>query len=583
MRLTAEGPARLRFAVTLDSKQPFAVRPLPPRGLLMAGRWRGDLTRPEDHLKLSENLHARWYGEGLAFAVQVAAEAEGGRVEVDEKGLRIVDAESVTLRLAAATSFRGRDPEAACAETLRAPRPYDELLARHLADHRSLFRRVRLDLGSAERSAVPTDERLAAVRAGAVDPGLAATYFQYGRYLLIASSRPGTQPANLQGLWNDDVNPAWGSKYTININTEMNYWPAEVTNLAECHEPLFDLIEELREPGRRTARLHYGARGFVAHHNTDLWRATTPVDGARWGLWPMGAAWLSTHLFEHYAFGGDSAFLRKAYPVLKEASEFLLDFLVEDEQGRLVTNPSHSPENAFLDEKGNEGVLCVGATMDFGIIRELFGDCLRAAEVLGEDAEFRVRLQSALDRLPPYQVGQARAAPGVAEGLRRGRAGPPPHLAALRPPPGPLDHAAGHAGAREGGARLARAPAGERRRRHGLEPRVDRQPLRPARRRGEGAREPDDAAREVHPARTCSTTTRRSRSTATSAARRGSRRCCCRATRASSTCCRRSRAPGPTAPSPAFARAAASRSTSPGRAACSSARSSARRAAGVLR
>jgi len=406
VRLTADGPAKLSFTATLDSKQPFVSRPSPSRGLLMNGRWRGDLTNPEDHLKLSENLHARWYGDGLAFAVQVSADADGGRAEVDEKGLRVVDASSVTLRLAAATGFRGRDPEAACAEALRATRSYEELLARHVADHRSLFRRVRLDLGSGDRDPLPTDERLAAVRAGAVDPGLAATYFQYGRYLLIASSRPGTQPANLQGLWNDDVSPAWGSKYTININTEMNYWPAEVANLAECHEPLFDLVEELREPGRRTAPAHYGARGFVAHHNTDLWRATTPVDGARWGLWPMGAAWLSTHLFEHYAFGGDVAFLRKAYPVLKEASEFLLDFLVEDEQGRLVTSPSHSPENAFLDEKGNEGVLCVGATMDFGIIRELFGDCVRAGEVLGEDAEFRARLQRALDRLPPYQVGK---------------------------------------------------------------------------------------------------------------------------------------------------------------------------------
>jgi alpha-L-fucosidase 2 len=406
VRLTADGPAKLRLLVTLDSKQPFAVRPFAHRGLLMTGRWRGDLTSPEDHLKLSHGLQARWYGEGLAFTVQIAAEARGGRLEVDEKGLHVADAESVTLRLAAATSFRERNPEAACAETLRAPRPYSELLARHMADHRSLFRRVLLDLGSAERNTLPTDARLAALREGTVDPGLAATYFQYGRYLLIASSRPGTQPANLQGLWNDDVNPAWGSKYTININTEMNYWPAEVTNLAECHEPLFDLIEELREPGRRTARAHYGARGFVAHHNTDLWRVATPVDGARWGLWPMGAAWLSTHLFEHYAFGGDVSFLRRAYPVLKEASEFLLDFLVEDEQGRLVTNPSHSPENAFLDEKGNEGVLCVGATMDFAIIRELFGDCLRAAVILGEDAEFRGRLQHALDRLPPYQIGK---------------------------------------------------------------------------------------------------------------------------------------------------------------------------------
>ena len=273
----------------------------------MAGRWRGDLTRPEDHLKLSENLHARWYGEGLAFAVQVAAEAEGGRVEVDEKGLRIVDAESVTLRLAAATSFRGetRRPRARTRCARRDPTTSSSRGTwRTTARSSGAFAWTSAAMG---QSAVPTDERLAAVRAGTVDPGLAATYFQFGRYLLIASSRPGTQPANLQGLWNDDVSPAWGSKYTININTQMNYWPAEVTNLAECHEPLFDLIEELREPGRRTAKAHYGARGFVAHHNTDLWRATTPVDGARWGLWPMGAAWLSPHLWEHYAFGGDRA------------------------------------------------------------------------------------------------------------------------------------------------------------------------------------------------------------------------------------------------------------------------------------
>jgi alpha-L-fucosidase 2 len=406
VRLTSDRPAKLRLAVTLDSKHPFALQALPPHGLLMTGRWRGDLTKGEEHLQLSHGLRARWYGEGLAFAAQIDAEASGGRVEADEKGLRVVDAEAVTLRLAGATSFRGRSPEAACADALRVRRPYAELLARHVTDHRSLFRRVRLDLGWAERNALPTDERLAAVREGTVDPALAATYFQFGRYLLIASSRPGTQPANLQGIWNDDLHPAWGSKYTININTEMNYWPAEVTNLAECHEPLFDLIEELREAGRRTARAHYGARGFVAHHNTDLWRVATPVDGARWGLWPLGGAWLATHLFEHYAFGGDLAFLRKAYPALKEASEFVLDFLVEDEQGRLVTNPSHSPENAFLDEKGNEGVLCVGATMDFGIIRELFGASLRAAEILGEDGELRGRLQRALDRLPAYRIGR---------------------------------------------------------------------------------------------------------------------------------------------------------------------------------
>ncbi len=406
VHLAADPPARLSFTATLDSKHPFQLRPLAPDGLLMTGRWKGQLTKPEEHLKVSKGLQALWYGDGLAYAVQIAADARGGRVTVGEQGLRVEGAESVTLRLAAATSFKGRDPEAACAGVLRVQRTYDELFARHMADHRSLFRRVRLDLGSAERNALPTSERLAAVQKGGVDPGLVAIYFQYGRYLLIASSRPGSQPANLQGLWNDDLFPSWGSKYTVNINTEMNYWPAEVTNLAECHEPLFDMIEELREAGRRTARAQYGARGFVVHHNTDLWRVAAPVDGARWGIWPLGGAWLSTHLFEHYAFSGDRAFLKRAYPVLKEASEFILDFLVEDDEGRLVTNPSHSPENAFLDEKGVEGVLCVGATMDFGIIRELFGGCLRAAELLGEDAAFRGQLQRALDRLPPYQIGK---------------------------------------------------------------------------------------------------------------------------------------------------------------------------------
>jgi alpha-L-fucosidase 2 len=405
VRLTADRPGALGFRLRLDSKQPFATRTLATRGLLMAGRWKGDLSNPADHLKVTKGLQALWFGDGLACAVQVTADVTGGRVTADGQALRVEGADAVTLRLAAATSFRGRDPEKVCADALQSERPFDDLLARHLADYRTLFRRVRLDLGRAERADVPTDERLAAVRAGFVDPGLAAMYFQYGRYLLISSSRPGTQPANLQGIWNDEVNPSWGSKYTVNINTEMNYWPAEVTNLAECHEPLFDLIDELRPSGRRTAQANYGARGFVVHHNTDLWRVATPVDGARWGLWPLGGAWLSTHLFEHYAFSGDTTFLRKAYPVLKEASEFILDFLVEDERGRLVTNPSHSPENAFLDKNGIQGVLCIGATMDFGIIRELFDGCLRAGQTLGVDPEFRARLATALRRLPPYQIG----------------------------------------------------------------------------------------------------------------------------------------------------------------------------------
>ena len=328
-------------------------------------------------------------------------------MEVDEKGLRVVDAESVTLRLAAATSFKGRDPEAACAEALRARRPYDELLARHLADHRSLFRRVRLDLGSADRDALPTDERLAAVREGAVDPGLAATYFQYGRYLLIASSRPGTQPANLQGLWNDDVNPAWGSKYTININTEMNYWPAEVTNLAECHEPLFDLIEELREPGRRTARAHYGARGFVAHHNTDLWR----VDDARRRR-PLGALADGRRLALDAPLRALRLRRRPRVPAqgLSRAEGGL--GVPARLPGRGRAGPARDEPLALARERvprreGQRGRALRGrhdGLRDHP--RALRRLPARRARSSARTRSSAARLQRALDRLPPYQIGK---------------------------------------------------------------------------------------------------------------------------------------------------------------------------------
>ena len=287
------------------------------------------------------------------FEAVVVLEPEGktARVVASEAGkLEISGADAATLILVGASSFvnyrdiRG-DPSARNVETLARLEgvTHSRLLNNHLRDYQALFRRVTLDLGITDAAKLPTDERIKEFQTQN-DPQLAALYFQYGRYLLIASSRPGSQPANLQGIWNDQTNPPWDSKYTININTQMNYWPAETTNLAECHEPLFDLIGELREAGRRTARAHYGASGFVAHHNTDLWRVATPVDGARWGLWPLGGAWLATHLFEHYAFSGDIAFLRSVYPTLKEASEFVLDFLVEDDDGHLVTNPSHSPD-----------------------------------------------------------------------------------------------------------------------------------------------------------------------------------------------------------------------------------------------
>jgi alpha-L-fucosidase 2 len=347
----------------------------------------------------------------LTFEARLRIAAEGGTVSAEGDRVHVDGASSVTVLIAAATSYRryddiGGDPAAATAATLAraAARPYAALLADHLADHRRLFRRVSLDLGrNPEAERLPTDER---VRRSAElrDPSLAALYFHYGRYLLIASSRPGTQPANLQGLWNDSLNPPWGSKYTININTEMNYWPAEVANLADCAEPLFALVRDLSETGARLAREHYGARGWVAHHNTDLWRATGPIDGAFSGTWPTGGAWLSLHLWEHVLFSRDRDFLARAYPLMRGAAEFFLDTLVEEPTHRwLVTSPSLSPENAH-----RRGVsLAAGPAMDSQILRDLFGACIQASRWLGIDTEFGARLASARDRLPPDRIGAA--------------------------------------------------------------------------------------------------------------------------------------------------------------------------------
>jgi len=407
IRITSDTPGQLSFSASMDSKHEYNTTSSETHELVMRGRWRGDLTDPQDHLKMSHPLIARWYGDGLAFETRLNARAENGNVRTSEDRLYVENADAVILVLSAATSYGGSNPEEATkTDMLAAQRSYSELFERHVTDYQSLFNRVTIDLGATDRITWPTDIRLDSLTSGGDDPQLAALYFQFGRYLLISSSRPGTQPANLQGIWNDELLPTWGSKYTININTEMNYWPAEVTNLAELHQPLFELIESLRAPGRETARIHYNAGGFVAHHNTDLWRVTAPVDGARWGLWPMGAAWLSTHLWEHYAYGGDIEFLEKAYPTMKEAVLFLLDFMVPDEQGRWVTNPSHSPENSFIDPDGNVGVLCVGATMDLQIIHHLITKTIRASEILETDETFRQTMVATLEDLASLQIGQ---------------------------------------------------------------------------------------------------------------------------------------------------------------------------------
>jgi alpha-L-fucosidase 2 len=418
VHLTCDRPGALSFTVSLDSPLLSSTAAQPDR-LVLRGRCPRHIDpnyRQTEHPVVYED------GKGMRFEVHLQAIPEGGTVHVTPEALRVVGAKRVTLLLAAATSYRGFDRSpgenpvdlaAACEAELAAAgrKSYPALRDTHVADHRKLFRRVALGLGGVETDARPTDERLEAVRQGGEDLGLTALYFQYGRYLLIAGSRPGTQPANLQGIWNKYVRPPWSSNWTLNINAEMNYWPAEPCNLPECHEPLFDLIDELSANGRRTAKIHYGCRGWTAHHNTDVWRLSTPVGALSgspcWANWPMGGAWLCRHLWEHYAFTGNRDFLaRRAYPVMKEAAEFLLDFLVEDGQGRLVTCPSTSPENVFLAPDGQKAQTSAGTTMDMAITWELFSHCIQASEILGIDAEFRATLEKTRARLAKPQIGK---------------------------------------------------------------------------------------------------------------------------------------------------------------------------------
>jgi alpha-L-fucosidase 2 len=271
-------------------------------------------------------------------------------------------------------------------------------LKAHLADHQALFRRVNLDLGRTPDADKPTDERIKGFATGN-DPHLATLVFQYGRYLLIGCSRPGGQPANLQGIWNDKLRPPWDSKYTCNINTEMNYWPAEPTNLGECTEPLFSALEALSVTGAEIAKVHYGARGWVVHHNFDLWRGAAPINAANHGIWQTGGAWMATHLWEHFLFTQDKEFLAKrGYPLMKGAAQFFADALFEDPfTGWLISGPSNSPE---------QGGLVMGPTMDHGIIRCLFKQCIEAARILDTDKEFAAKLAALVPRIAPNQVGQ---------------------------------------------------------------------------------------------------------------------------------------------------------------------------------
>ena len=440
LRLAVDRPGALRVAVWLQSALWARSEPLGPDSLALRGRAPAHAephyTRVARPLTYGEDED----GRGMLFEAHLRLRAEGGRLTTDGRRLLLEGADALTIVLAAGTSFRGpaeaphQDRRAlggACAARAAdaLARGWEALRAAHLREHRRLFRRVWLGFGPsggpspAAAPAGPTDVRLAAVRAGADDPHLTALYFQFGRYLMISGSRSGGLPLNLQGLWNETLLPPWSSNYTININTEMNYWPAEVCSLPECHAPLFSLVDGLRRSGRATARLYYGARGWTAHHNTDAWCLSNPVGNGRgapvYANWAMGGAWLCAHLWEHWLFGGDREFLReRAYPAMREAALFLLDLLVEDGAGHLVTCPSTSPENAFFVPSGasaaggdeapaeRRAAVTAGATMDLAICRELFSRCAQAARLLGVDADLAAELQRAAGRLPPWAVGR---------------------------------------------------------------------------------------------------------------------------------------------------------------------------------
>ena len=285
---------------------------------------------------------------------------------------------------------------------------YKTLKKTHLEDFSGLMGRVHLNAGDPAMNEKPTDERIADIKQGLPDPDLLAKIFQFGRYILASSSRPGSHAANLQARWNQDLLPNWGSKYTLNINAEMNYWPAEVTNLSECHMPLFDMIEDLAENGAETAKIYYNAGGWVAHHNTDLWRGTAPVDAARYGMWPVGGSWLCQHIWEHYLYTGDVEFLREYYPVMKGSAQFLMDIMtIEPKYNWLIIPFSMSPEQGyFIREGGEEYFLSTSTTMNIGIITDLFSHCIEAGKILNTDEEFGAELAGALEKIPPYQIGR---------------------------------------------------------------------------------------------------------------------------------------------------------------------------------
>lgn len=396
IRISADKPGSLSFSASLDRPSKIDITTNRKDELIMSGKTND-----------FENVR----GELLQFNTKVKILTSGGSVSASDTTLIVSKADIATIYVSMATNFVNyNDISANAVERVNnylqtaLKKDYDLILKDHIADYQKYFNRVSLDLGITDAVKNPTDIRLEQFAKGN-DPQLVALYFQFGRYLLISSSRPGGQPANLQGIWCDQLTPSWDSKYTININTEMNYWPSEITNLTEMNEPLIQMVKDLSLSGRQTAKDMYDAQGWVAHHNTDIWRFTGPIDGASWGQWPLGGAWLSQHLFDKYDYTGNKDFLRSIFPIVKEASLFFLDFLIEEPENKwLVVSPSLSPENA--PSVHPREAIAAGTTMDNQIVFDLFTRTIQAAQILGTDQDLAAKLKSTVLRLPPMQIGK---------------------------------------------------------------------------------------------------------------------------------------------------------------------------------
>ncbi len=413
IRMTAAGPGTLDFQASLarDPKsgsrrwkndgrlEPFtdSEETVPPANAVISG---------DNRLLLQGTATPE---SGLRYAAMLAAAETDGQVTATGTTLNVQGARAVTLLLSAATSFRQADPAAACARDLdtAAAKSYAALRDAHVNDHAAFMNRVSLRLNGPDKNGIPVNERLRALCRGEEDPAFMALYFQFGRYLLLASSRPGTLPANLQGIWCDHIQAPWNADYHHNINDQMNYWPSEVTNLHECHEPFLKFIDSLREPGRKTAAVHYGARGWAVHTISNIWGFTSPGEHPSWGAFSAAGGWLCRHLWEHYAFFPERDYLEWAYPIMRESALFYLDFLVEDPKtGFLVTGPSNSPENSYRTADGQTARVCLGPAMDVQIIRDLFTNCIRAAEILTVENPETERMKEALGRLAPNKIGK---------------------------------------------------------------------------------------------------------------------------------------------------------------------------------